>query len=183
MVLSSRMAHRLVIASAALLCATIVVSCSGEDEPDTEATADVTPEETVAPEAAAGDLWTAYWAAVVPAENEVNTDSAQFDGILNEEAAQHEIGFIQSMADAGLYRAGEPEVGDATVTVDGTTAVAEGCVDHAEWAIVSEAGSSVQPPIPPGSRPFVLDVEQADDGTWLITSARAEDGATITCTP
>lgn len=165
----------------ATLAVALLVGCNGQTPSPERTTSTQTPAGPSAEEEIS-DLFQAYFAAVVAAEADLDDDPARFADVMTPEAAQVEADFIANLADNSMFRTGEPVVAeDVTVEVDGTTAVAQGCVDHKDWLLGATSGTGVQQPFPPGPQPFVLRVEQQDDGQWLVSETRYGEGATITC--
>jgi hypothetical protein len=169
-----------------LAAGALFAACGSDDgeplgQPSPAATETPTAELNPDPEDDLAGLWSAYWAAVVVAENDLDTDADQFNDVMTEQGAQQHIDYIQGLIDNDLFRAGEPDVGEPEFTLDDGTAMIEGCVDHAAWAIGSNTGARVQQMFPAGPHPYVVEAERQDDGQWLITRTFYGNNATITC--
>lgn len=161
-----------------------VAGCSGDDPQTTATTSAATPTDTPTQ---TGDaravaeitaLNEAYWGAVVESQNGPNPDPALFEGIAQTAIVEGLISSAQQLEGEGIHRTGEPTVGEPHITVDGTSARLEVCVDETSWGAVR--GDEELPADTRGATPRVFEVLR-DGEAWILTRNVAQQEATISC--
>lgn len=163
--------RQLVGVAAAIVLILTLASCSGgsasdDVAPTPAATTTATPDQAALDKAAVTDLVTKYWDVVISAENSANTDRSQFSGVAQGKFLENEFRKLDSYAEQGIKRVGNPSITAIDVVVNGDTATIEHCIDEDQWTAVR--GTKPLDPILSGNRPFGLTATRSGDG-WIIS--------------
>ncbi len=119
-----------------------------------------------------------FWSALVELENGDQPDPALFDGVATDGVAEEEVSRVRPARASGHTREGAPEVGEATIEMDGDEALIQACVDPEGWLLFRH-GEAVDLDTH-GASPSVVAAERTTDG-WLISATGLYQRATITC--
>lgn len=174
-----------VLTAAALMLA----ACGGGgDEPEgletttapvTE-TAEPTPTEVPNAEAVASieAQYQRYWDVIVTSENTLDDSYEELTSVAVEPVAQTQVAYVRNLRNNGVTREGAPELGPPEITVDGSTARVEGCVDEDPWIASVDGEQIAVEQRGPTPRVFVFELV---DGAWLVSERLEPTEATITC--
>ncbi|ROS30711.1 hypothetical protein EDF34_0350 [Cellulomonas sp. PhB150] len=162
----------------------LLAGCSSDPEPADAPSASPTTSATPTPtaddaqaEAAVAEVVEKYVAAMASMENEGQVDPAPMFGIASDAVAKEESARVKDLVDQGIHREGHPTLGEPTITVDGTTARYEVCMNQDGWVGVYEDQklATEYGPLPTG-----WDLTLADDA-WTVTATVPDKDVTLTC--
>ncbi|KGM11646.1 hypothetical protein N868_08275 [Cellulomonas carbonis T26] len=124
------------------------------------------------------EVHSAFWDAVIASENGPDPDAAPFFAIASEEVTGQQVGRVAQYLDIGMKRSGAPELGEPVVTVDGTTARVEQCVNQDPWVAIGPDGTEVA--ADDGVLPQGWELTEAD-GSWKVTRLFGAQETEIQC--
>ncbi|MDT0166768.1 hypothetical protein Q9R32_14535 [Actinotalea sp. AC32] len=168
--------------------AVALAGCSTEDPEPTPTSPVAEPEPSPAPSVSPSadpavvaevlEVHSAFWDAVIASENGPDPDAAPFFAIASEEVTGQQVGRIAQYLEIGMKRSGAPELGEPVVTVDGTTARVEQCVNQDPWVAIGPDGTEVA--ADDGVLPQGWELTETD-GSWKVTRLFGAQEAEIQC--
>ena len=162
----------------------LLAACSASPEPaddpspsPTTATTAASAEPSAAAEEAVSAVVEKYVTAMVTMENSGQVDPAPMFGIASDDVAKQEAARVKDLVDQGIHREGHPTLGEPTITVDGSSARYEVCMDQDAWVGVYEDQKLATDygPLPTG-----WDLALVDDA-WVVTATVPDKDVTLTC--
>lgn len=163
----------------------VVAGCTPGSEPEPSSTpTPSTPSVSTSPtpddaqaEAAVSDVVARFVDAMVAMENSGEVDPAPMYGIASDDVAKAESARVKDLVDQGIHREGRPTLGEPTITVDGSTARYEVCMDQDKWVGVYEdqkLGTNYGP-LPTGWELTLV------GDAWTVTATVPDAEVSITC--